>query len=135
MKSVAMKKIGYSIVGSLALGLGFLGIFIPVLPTTPFLLLAAACFVRSSPRLYDWLINHPVFGPYIYNYVTHKSITRQTRTSTIAILWITLGLSILAIGHWHVRVLLFAVGIGVTIHLQMLKTMEDLPKTVSDKSS
>jgi hypothetical protein len=135
MKSVAMKKIGYSIVGSLALGLGFLGIFIPVLPTTPFLLLAAACFVRSSPRLYDWLINHPVFGPYIYNYVTHKAITRQTRTSTIAILWITLGLSILAIGHWHVRVLLFAVGIGVTIHLQMLKTMEDLPKTVSDKSS
>ncbi|MEK9767049.1 MAG: YbaN family protein, partial [Thalassolituus sp.] len=53
------------LVGWLSVALGFIGIFLPVLPTTPFLLLAAACFVRTSPKFYQWLIDHPRLGKYL----------------------------------------------------------------------
>ncbi len=111
--------------GTLFVALGLVGAFIPLLPTTPFLLLAAGCYVRSSPRLYRWLMTHRIFGAYIYNYVTHKAVRRSTRTGTLALLWVTLFLSCLALPYLHVRIFLILVGIGVTAHLCMLKTMPD----------
>jgi hypothetical protein len=104
------------------LGLGVLGVFLPLLPTTPFLLLAAACFVRSSDRLYSSLMNHRLLGPYIRNYRDHRAISRGALASTLALLWATLAVSaFLTPSTALVRVILLAVGIGVTAHLLSLR--------------
>jgi uncharacterized protein len=119
-----MKQLFYLICGSLCLILGIIGVFIPILPTTPFLLLASLCYMRSSKRLYDWLINHRVFGAYIYNYVTHKAISKKNRMYALAFLWTTLILSMLVASATHVSVILIVVGLGVTLHLMTLKSWE-----------
>jgi uncharacterized protein len=111
-------------VGALSLGLGVLGIFMPLLPTTPFLLLAAACFIRSSSRLYTWLITHPWFGDYIYYYQRYRAISLHVKVSSLVMLWLTIGYSVIwAIESWGVRALLIAIAVGVTTHLVRLKTL------------
>jgi len=119
-----LKNIMLIVVGSLALVLGLLGAFLPVLPTTPFLLLSAYCYLRSSEKLYCWLINHPLFGAYIYNYLTYRAITRSTRYGALFLLWVTLIVSMIASATLHLTIFLTAIGIGVTIHLFVLKTIE-----------
>ncbi len=111
--------------GMIAVGLGVAGIFLPLLPTTPFLLLAAACFLRSSDRLYGWLINHKRLGRYVRQYREHRAIPRQTKLATLLLLWGTLAFSGLAVvdALWA-RLLLLAIGIGVTLHVLSMKTMK-----------
>lgn len=70
--------------GLVALGLGALGVVLPLLPTTPFLLVAAFAFARSSKRLHDWLVNHPTFGPFIENWRDHGAISRRTKIVGVA---------------------------------------------------
>lgn len=118
-----IKKCLLILAGSLSLVLGVIGAFVPVLPTTPFLLLSAYCYLRSSKRLYNWLINHRVFGTYIYNYLTYRAITQRTRIVALIFLWVTLFTSASLANNLHLRLFLLAVGIGVTIHLFALKTM------------
>ena len=119
------KKRLLALCGLLALGLGAIGIFLPLLPTTPFLLLAAACFFRSSPRLYSWLINHKWFGHYIKQYREHRAISRQAKLVTLVLLWGTLAFSsLVALDSIWGRILLLAVGIGVTLHLLAMKTLK-----------
>lgn len=111
-------------VGILSVGLGMLGIFLPLLPTTPFLLLAAACFVRSSPRLYAWLLRHPWFGEYIRHYREQRAITLQAKIVTLALLWSVIGFSAwVVVSAWWGRGILVAVACGVTLHLLHLKTL------------
>lgn len=110
--------------GSISLGLGVLGIFLPVLPTTPFLLLASFCFMRSSPRIHSWLINHRVLGEYLYFYTKHKAIRKRTRIIALASLWSTLLLSGLVIDKLHVRLIMLAFGLGVSVHLMKLRTVD-----------
>lgn len=124
MSFTTLKKIVLITVGSLALALGFLGAFLPVLPTTPFLLLSAYCYMRSSERLYQWLINHPLLGAYIYNYLTYRAITRSTRYGALFFLWVTLIISMLVTANLHLIIFLTAVGVGVTIHLFVLNTLD-----------
>ena len=76
--------------GLLSLSLGILGIFLPVLPTTPFLLLASVLFLKSSKSLYDWLMNHPKLGPYISNFLVHKAIPLRVKIVSVSMVWITL---------------------------------------------
>jgi len=110
--------------GILSVALGMVGIFVPVLPTTPFLLLAAGCFVRSSPRLYNWLIHHKWFGEYIRHYREYRAITLQARAFTLVLLWSVIGATaFFAVTLWWVRVLLAVVAIGVTLHLVHMKTL------------
>lgn len=110
--------------GVLSVGLATAGIFLPLLPTTPFLLLAAACFIRSSNRLYQWLINHKWFGTYIRNYREHKAVTKRTKIVIILLLWGTLGYSAFGvIDVLGVRILLSLIGVGVTLHVLRLKTL------------
>lgn len=78
------------VIGSISLGLGILGIFLPLLPTTPLLLLAAACYIRSSPRLYQWLINHKHLGPYITNWKQGNGIPRKAKVISILFIWISM---------------------------------------------
>ncbi|MCX7746474.1 MAG: YbaN family protein [Clostridia bacterium] len=125
MKKKTVKEIFLISVGSISLGLGMMGVFIPVLPTTPFLLLTAYCYIRSSKRLYLWLINHKIFGEYIYNYMTYRAVKRSTKIGALLFLWLTLGISIFAAASFYLRILLLIVGIGVSIHLFTLKTLRN----------
>lgn len=80
--------------GVLFLGLGILGMFLPVLPTTPFVLLAAACFARSSDRFYGWLLAHRAFGPMVREWRTHRSIPYRTKLVAIVLMAASLSTSI-----------------------------------------
>ena len=110
-------------VGIISVGLGLLGVFIPVLPTTPFLLLAAGCFMRSSQRLYDWLIHHKWFGEYIRNYREGKGMPLKAKVFTILLLWLTIGYAAVFITSlWWLKILLVGIALGVTVHLVKIKT-------------
>lgn len=111
-------------VGFLSVGLAAAGIMLPLLPTTPFLLLAAACFLRSSDRLHRWLINHRWFGSYIRDYREYGGITRRAKSGTLVLLWLSLGYGIICVaGSAWLRVLLFLIGTGVTVHVLRLRTV------------
>jgi uncharacterized membrane protein YbaN (DUF454 family) len=111
-------------VGVISVGLGVIGVFLPLLPTTPFLLLAAACFVRSSERLYAWLIGHRLFGTYIRHYREHRAITLRAKVVVLALLWGVIGYTAFGIvTEWWLRALLGIVAVGVTIHILHLKTL------------
>ncbi|MGI2336749.1 MAG: YbaN family protein [Dehalogenimonas sp.] len=111
------------IAGSIALGLGILGIFLPLLPTTPFLLLAAACYARSSNRFHDWLLGHRIFGEYIRNYRDHRAIKLRAKVLGITMLWLTIGISIFFVSYLWLKLLLAVIAIVVTLHLLSLKTI------------
>ncbi len=111
--------------GSVSLLFGMIGIFLPFLPTTPFLLLSSFCFMRSSPRFHSWLINHRLFGEYIYLYTKHKAIRKRTRIAALACLWGTIAFSALITEKLHVRLIVLAVGAAVSIHLIKLKTVDE----------
>jgi len=132
MFKASMKKGVLIFIGVLLVGLAAAGIFLPLLPTTPFLLLAAACFMRSSDRFYLWLITHKWFGPYIKNYQEHKAITKRSKVVTLLLLWATLSYTAIGvISTLAVRILLFFVGVGVTIHVLSIKTLT--PEMLSEK--
>ncbi|MFH2107951.1 MAG: YbaN family protein [Chrysiogenia bacterium] len=119
------KRLLLACCGIVAVALGAAGIFLPLLPTTPFLLLAAACFLRSSDRLYNWLITHKWFGRYIRQYWEHRAISRQTKVATLVLLWGTLAFSgLVVLDALWIRVVLLAVGAGVTLHLLGMKTLK-----------
>ncbi len=114
------------IIGTFSVLLGVIGIFIPVLPTTPFLLLAAACYTRGSKKLYERLINHPVLGEYIKNYREGRGIPLKAKIISISLLWLTIGFSVLfIIENLLLRLLLIIIAICVTIHLVSIKTMSN----------
>ena len=104
--------------GTFFVGVGIAGIFIPVLPTTPFLLISAALYARSSTRFYNWLINNRIFGKFIKDYREGKGIPLRLKIITIILLWITIGCSVVfAIDILWVRILLVVIAVGVTIHI------------------
>ena len=112
-----------SIAGTIFLGFGIIGIFLPVLPTTPFLLLAAACYARSSKRFYDWLMNNKWFGTYIKNYREGRGVPLKFKIFTISLLWITILVSVFfVINNYWVKIILILIAIGVTIHILTIKT-------------
>lgn len=113
----------YLLIGSVSLALGVLGIFLPVLPTTPFLLLAAALFFRSSPRAYAWLLNHKYLGAYIRNFREDKSIPLHAKIIILLLLWLTaVNCSVFIFTHWGLRILMLAVAVGVTCYILSFKT-------------
>jgi len=111
--------------GTLFTGLGILGIFLPVLPTTPFLLLAAACYARSSQRFYNWLLTNKWFGSYIKDYLEGKGISLKVKILTIAMLWLTIGCSVtFAVHVFIIRLVLILIAVGVTIHILSVRTLK-----------
>lgn len=118
-----MKKILLIISGFLSLGIGILGIFLPLLPTTPLLLLSATCFFKSSETLYNWLINHRIFGKYIRYYREYKAVPRKTKVFTILLLWFTISTSMIAVSILWIRIMLFFIAVGVTVHILSFKTL------------
>lgn len=111
--------------GTVSVGLGVLGMFLPLLPTTVFLLLGAYCYSRSSERFHDWLINNRWCGSYIQNYRSGRGISLRQKISTILSLWASIALSIwmLGAGFWII-LLLAGIAVGVTTHILWLKTYQ-----------
>ena len=121
MRTTAKRRL-LIVAGTLSTGLGIIGIFIPILPTTPFLLLAAACYMRSSERFYQWLINNRVFGAYIRNYIEGRGMPIRIKIFTILLLWLAIGLSItFGVQNTVVRIVLICVAIGVTAHIVLIR--------------
>ncbi len=110
--------------GSLFLILGIIGVVIPILPTTPFLLLAAACYLRSSERFYCWLLNHKWFGVIIKNYYEGRGLPLQFKVYTIILLWVTILISIFFfVDSIWIKILLFIIAVSVSIHIVLIKTL------------
>ena len=114
-----------TILGSVALVLGVVGIFLPLLPTTPFLLLAAALYFRSSPRLYDWLLTHPCLGPYIKNFREHKAIPLRVKIVSVSLVWITLLYCTIYVAEacWF-RLFFILLACGISAHILHYKTLK-----------
>jgi len=112
------------IAGTFFVGLGVIGIFVPLLPTTPFLLLAAACYARSSKRFYNWLLNNKWFGNYIKNYREGKGVPLKVKILTISILWATIIISCAIVSNLLVWIILVLIAIGVTIHVLTIRTFK-----------
>lgn len=110
--------------GWLSVVLGVLGIFLPLLPTTPFLLLAAACFLRTSPRFYLWLIQHPKLGRYVIYYLDGKGIPGRAKIYTLLLMWSTLLLTaFVLVDRLPVKIILPAVGVLVSIYILRQPTL------------
>lgn len=114
-----------TILGVLSMGLGVAGIFLPLLPTTPLLLLSAWCFVRSSERLYKWLINHPYLGEYIRNFREYKAIPLRVKVISVALIWLTIGYCIVAVvdKYWWAQVAMFLLASAITWHILSYATL------------
>ena len=117
-----MKAI-YILLGGLSLGLGVAGIFLPLLPTTPFLLLSAALWLRSSPRLYHWLLNHKRLGPYIRDFLEHKAIPLRVKIISVSLVWITLLYCALFVAWvWWLALLFILLAVALSWHILSYKT-------------
>ena len=113
------------VAGTIFLGLGILGIVLPLLPTTPFLLLAAACYARSSTRFHKWLLNNRWFGSYIKNYLEGKGIPLKVKVLSISLLWATIGYAAaFVVSTLLLRIILILIAIGVTIHILSTRTLK-----------
>ena len=124
MMEKGLKKSLLVVAGTLSLVVGVIGIFLPLLPTTPLLLLAAYCYLKSSDKLYQRLMNSKRLGPYIQNYLEKKAVTRRIKYSALTFLWISLIISIVLFNNLYIRLLLGLVGIVVSIHIVSLKTLK-----------
>lgn len=110
-------------VGIISVALGTIGIFVPLLPTTPFLLLAAACFIYSSQTMYKWLLTNRLFGRYLKDYIESKGIPLRIKIWTLLFLWGTIITSMIFFtDSILVRILLLFIASAVTVHLFWIKT-------------
>jgi uncharacterized membrane protein YbaN (DUF454 family) len=130
-----IRKYVWILSGTLCVGLAIVGIFLPVLPTTPFLLLAAFCYGRGSGRFYNWLVYRSRFGGYIRNYRSGHGITVRQKSMTLLLLWMTIGFtSAFAVPAWWLKILLGIVATGVTIHILKMKTWRPDSSMQADKT-
>lgn len=128
----SLKRNLFIVFGSLSVGLGVIGMFLPILPSTPFFLLAAFFYARSSNRFYDWLMTNRYFGEYIRNYREGRGMSLRHKIPVLLLLWLTIGYSAgYVVSQLWLKVLLIAIATGVTIHLIRIKTYKSA-KPVSD---
>ena len=125
-RSISQKIIrsAYIIVGTIALVIGAIGLFLPVVPTTPLVILAAACYYRGSDRLHAWILSSRWFGETIKNYQAGRGLTRDTKLRAISMMWVMILVSAwFFVSSLFVRVAMICVSIGVTVYLVRLPTL------------
>jgi uncharacterized membrane protein YbaN (DUF454 family) len=117
----------FFVAGTVSLAFGTIGIVLPILPTTPLLLLALACYCRSSERMTRWVLNNKYFGSYIRRYKEGKGISLKTKIVALAALWITISYSAFFIVNrwWIVQLILFVIAIAVSVHILKLPTYRE----------
>jgi uncharacterized membrane protein YbaN (DUF454 family) len=120
------KNRAYIIGGTIFVVLGVVGMFVPLMPSTVFLLLAAACYARGSKRFYDWLMNHPTLGASIRHYRDGQGLPLRQKLVTLLLMWATIGASGYFFVHrdW-IKCLLFVIACGVSWHLLSMKTYRE----------
>ena len=106
--------------GWLSVALGVLGLFLPLLPTTPFMLLAAGCFARSSERFYRWITSHPRFGPMIADYLAGRGLPMRAKYCAVAMLWASILFGVFWVGLVWARLAMLLTAVGVTVYLWRL---------------
>jgi uncharacterized protein len=112
--------------GWTSLGLDVVGVVIPVLPTVPFVLLAAACFLRGSERRYHWLVSHPVFGPPIAGYLSGRGLRRRAKAVALVTLWAGVGLSVVVLVPLVAAdVVLLCIAAAVSVYILRLPTSRE----------
>ena len=135
-KANRLKKAFFTIIGTIFLGLGTVGIVLPILPTTPFLLLSAACYLQGSERMHRWLLNNKLFGSYIKNYREGKGISTRGKIFTLSLLWITILYSaFFIVNSAIIQAVLLAVCIGVTVHLVRIPTYRKAALSIAQSDS
>ena len=117
-------KIVLNVIGCIAIVLAVLGVFLPLLPTTPFLLLASACFVRGSDRMHHWLRHHPLFGEYLRNFEDKRALPLRAKVVSLVLLWTSMIYSIYLVKPLFLRIMLLAIAAGVTTMILRMKTLE-----------
>lgn len=118
------KQAVYLIIGTLALVLGAIGLFLPVLPTTPFVILAAACYLRSSKRMHAWILQSSLFGETIENFQAGRGLKRDTKIRALVLMWATISISaFFFVDQLIFRGAMFLVAAGVTVYLLRLPTL------------
>ncbi|MGI6152899.1 MAG: YbaN family protein [Christensenellaceae bacterium] len=122
-----MKSLVLTISGFAFLGLGAVGVALPVMPTTPFILLSAICFATGNKRLSAWISKSPVFGSFIENYREKRGVPKKTKIVSIAFLWTGLIISMLITQKTWLAILLLVVGACVTAHILLIKTKRKRP--------
>jgi uncharacterized membrane protein YbaN (DUF454 family) len=135
-KKVKLKRALFTVAGTIFLGLGAVGIVLPILPTTPFLLLAAACYLNGAERMHRWLLGNRLFGSYIKNYREGKGMSARAKIFTLTLLWVTILYSALfVVDLWAIQAVLVAVCIGVTIHLVRIPTYRKTALVLAQKNN
>jgi hypothetical protein len=116
-----LRRVLYFAAGCLAVAIGALGVILPVLPTTPFLLLAAFCFARSSRRAHEWLLNNRVFGRFLRDYLEGNPVSAWVRAGALVFMWATIAVSVAFFVPvlWG-KILLLVTGVAVSVHVIML---------------
>ena len=112
----------YIVLGTFSLVMGIIGIFLPVLPTTPLLLLTAFCYYRGSKRMYAWLMRHPYLGAHIRNFRENRIIPRRVKIVTLILLWASLLFCAYILSPIWLKCLMIAIAIGVTWHILSYKS-------------
>jgi uncharacterized membrane protein YbaN (DUF454 family) len=113
--------------GTLALVLGLIGIFLPLLPTTPFVLLAAACYARGSRRFYDWLLAQRTFGPIVHEWERHRSIPYRTKVTAVVLMSLTLGTSIVFfVKPTWLKIALAVMGVALAVWMYRMPSRDRL---------
>ena len=119
----SLRKGIFVVAGTISLGLGALGVFLPVLPTTPFLLLSAAFYYKGSERMHRWLLNNKLFGNYIKNYKDGRGMALKAKAITLCLLWTTICYSAFFIVNMTaLQIVLFVIAGGVSIHILTIPT-------------
>jgi len=116
-----------NIFGTLALLLAILGIFLPLLPTTPFLLLASACYLRGSRRMHRWLLTNPLFGEYLRNYEEQRAIPLRAKIVALLLMWGSILFSVWKVEPLPLKLMLLAIATGVSVYLLRMKTLKTPP--------
>lgn len=130
------------ITGTICVVLGAIGIVLPILPTTPFLLAAAACYYKSSPRMHRWLLNNKWFGEYIRNYTEGKGLTKKTKITALIVLWVTIGFSTVFMLNrilpatlvLPMQIIVVTVAIAVSVHILRLPTFRKKQISANEKT-
>lgn len=116
-------KILFNVIGVIALFLAIAGVFLPLLPTTPFLLLASACFVRGSERMHHWLHRNRLFGKYLRDFEEKRGIPLKAKITALVLLWGSILFSVHAVQFVLLKIMLIAIASGVSIYLIRMKTL------------
>ena len=113
-----LKKYLLFILGSILFITGIIGIFLPIMPTVPFILLSVSCFYKSSKRFHYWLLNNKLFGKYIRDYTENKRIEPKTKWATLIVLWLSIGFSIYRFWHTiYLPIIHFFIILFVSLHI------------------